>query len=154
MLSHPCDYAIRALSELVLMSDEGPGAGHYSRYVVTENLCRNAGLPRDYVAKIFGALAEAKILASSKGPGGGFALAKPAHDISLLSVIEAVDGEDQIDWCIVRSAKCDERRPCRQHNLFHALRRRMRDYLQTTTLADAAASIKRHAAIIPDAAQL
>jgi len=143
LLSHSSDYAIRVLSEIVRESGEmANGKVSHGQYIQGETLCDNAELPREFVAKILAVLVNAKILGSRKGPRGGFVLVKPAHEITLLSVIEAIDGKDQIDWCVVRSAQCDDRRQCRQHGLFQTLQHRMREYLSTTTLVDAAAGIR------------
>jgi Rrf2 family protein len=145
IFSNPCEYAIRALSELVIMSQESPAQGTTSRrpgYVMLDKLTDQAKLPREFLAKIFRQLVEGGILMSAKGPGGGFSLARPAHDISLLQVMEVVDSGHQIDGCVVGLAQCNDHMPCPQHDLFKPIRQRLRAYLDTTTLADTAASLK------------
>ncbi|HVT79292.1 MAG TPA: Rrf2 family transcriptional regulator [Phycisphaerae bacterium] len=147
IFSNPAEYAIRALSELVLMSQDTPAGTRRIGYVMLDKLTEQASLPREFLAKIFRQLVEGGILVSAKGPGGGFALARPAHDVSLLQVIEAIDGGHQIDGCVVGLAKCNDHMPCPQHDLFKPIRQRLRAYLQTTTLADTAASLKEKKAI-------
>jgi Rrf2 family protein len=151
IFSNPSEYAIRALSELVLMShDASAGAAAGARrvgYVMLDKLTEQAGLPREFLAKIFRQLVEGGILTSAKGPGGGFTLARPAHDISLLNVIEVIDGGHQIDGCVVGLARCNDNMPCPQHDLFKPIRQRLRAYLSTTTLADTAASLKEKKAL-------
>ena len=153
IFSTSVEYAIRALAELVLMSQDAPkGDGGRRRYVRCESLCLNADLPREHVSKILLLAVHAKILISSKGPGGGFALARPAHDISLLDVIMAVDGENKLDGCIVGLARCGDQMHCPQHDLFMPIRRRLRDYVSATTLADLAVSLREKKAMTPDSA--
>ena len=148
IFSNPSEYAIRALSELVIMSQDAiPGASRRPGYVMLDRLTEQANLPREFLAKIFRQLVEGGILTSAKGPGGGFALAKPAHDISLLNVIEVIDGGHQIDGCVVGLARCNDHMPCPQHDLFKPIRQRLRAYLSTTTLADTAASLKEKKAL-------
>jgi Rrf2 family protein len=149
IFSNPSEYAIRALSELVLMShDSTPSTGsRRAGYVMLDKLTEQASLPREFLAKIFRQLVENGILTSAKGPGGGFALARPAHDISLLNVIEAIDGGHDIDGCVVGLARCTDHMPCPQHDLFKPIRQRLRAYLSTTTLADTAASLKEKKAL-------
>lgn len=143
IFSNPSEYAIRALSELVIMSQEAtPGSSRRPGYVMLDRLTEQANLPREFLAKIFRQLVEGGILSSAKGPGGGFALARPAHDISLLNVVEVIDGGHQIDGCVVGLARCNDNMPCPQHDLFKPIRQRLRAYLSTTTLADTAASLK------------
>lgn len=142
IFSNPSEYAIRALSELVLMAQDAPQNGRRAGYVMLDKLTDQAGLPREFLAKIFRQLVEGGLLVSAKGPGGGFALAKPAHEINLLDVITVVDGGHQIDGCVVGLARCNDSVPCPQHDLFKPIRQRLRAYLSTTTLADTAASLK------------
>src|SRR4051812_33952440 len=119
-----------------------PTGSRRAGFVMLDKLTEQAGLPREFLAKIFRQLVEGGILTSAKGPGGGFALAKPAHDISLLNVIEVIDGGHQIDGCVVGVAGCNEQMPCPQHDLVKPIRQRLRPYLSTTPLADTAASLK------------
>lgn len=147
IFSNPTEYAIRALSELVLMAGEPIPGKPRSGLVMLDKLTDQAALPREFLAKIFRTLVERGILISAKGPGGGFALARPPHEISLLQVVEAVDGESQVERCVVGLAKCNDLVPCPQHDLFKPIRQRLRSYLATTTLADTAASLKEKKAL-------
>ena len=143
IFSNPSEYAIRALSELVIMSQDAPvGGSRRAGFVMLDKLTEQANLPREFLAKIFRQLVEGGVLTSAKGPGGGFSLAKPAHEVSLLNVIEIIDGGHQIDGCVVGLARCNDHMPCPQHDLFKPIRQRLRAYLSTTTLADTAASLK------------
>ena len=128
IFSNPSEYAIRALSELVIMSQDAPAPSNSRRagFVMLDKLTDQANLPREFLAKIFRQLVEGGILTSAKGPGGGFALARPAHEISLLQVIEVIDGGHQIDGCVVGLAKCNDTMPCPQHDLFKPIRQRLR----------------------------
>jgi Rrf2 family protein len=149
IFSNPSEYAIRALSELVLVAaDPTQGSGRKPGYVMLDRLVENAALPREFLAKIFRQLVEGGILASAKGPGGGFSLARPAHDITLLQIIEAVDGTSHTDGCVVGLSRCDDSMPCPQHDLFKPIRQRLKAYLATTTLADTAASLRDKRAAI------
>ena len=148
IFSNPSEYAIRALSELVLMSqDEADHPGRRPGFVMLDNLVEHSTLPREFLAKIFRQLVEAGILQSAKGPGGGFALARPPHKICLLDIVEATDGGHRLEGCVVGLAKCNDSMPCPQHDLFKPLRLRLQTYLSTTTLADTASSLKEKKAL-------
>lgn len=143
IFSNPSEYAIRALSELVLIAaDPSQSNGRKPGFVMLDKLVENATLPREFLAKIFRQLVEGGILISAKGPGGGFSLARPAHEITLLNIIEAVDGQSRTDSCVVGLSRCDDTMPCPQHDLFKPIRQRLKAYLATTTLADTAASLR------------
>jgi Rrf2 family protein len=134
IFSSATEYAIRGLSELAGRNADGP--------VMLDELVAGTGLPRDFVAKIFQKLVRAGILRSAKGRGGGFALAKPQHEITLLDIVQAIEGPQLLDACVVGLEKCNDQMPCSQHDLYKPIRQRLKDYLSTTTLADMAASLR------------
>jgi Rrf2 family protein len=109
--------------------------------MMIEELVRGTDLPKDFMAKIFQRLARGGVLRSAKGRGGGFSLAKPAHQITLMQVVEILEGP-MSDRCVVGLEKCNDHMPCPQHDLYKPIRQRLKDYLNTTTLADLAASLR------------
>jgi Rrf2 family protein len=150
IFSNATEYAIRGLSELAGRGVNGP--------VMLDELVAGTDLPRDFLAKIFQKLVRAGILKSAKGRGGGFTLAKPQHDVTLIDIVEAIEGPQLLDACVVGLEKCNDTMPCAQHDLYKPIRQRLKDYLRTTTLADLAASLrskqawrKLHEDIIVDA---
>ncbi|HKB39365.1 MAG TPA: Rrf2 family transcriptional regulator [Gemmataceae bacterium] len=78
-------YALHALAYVAGRKHDRPSASHH--------IARAQGLPERFLLKVLKTLAAADppILTSTKGPGGGYRLARPASDITLLEVLEAVD---------------------------------------------------------------
>jgi Rrf2 family protein len=140
LFSTTTQYAIRGLTELAARMRPFHGPARAS--VMLDQLVAGTDLPREFLAKVFQQLVRAGILTSSKGRGGGFALARATHEISLLQIIAAIDGPGDCDLCVVGLAQCNDALPCPQHDLFKPIRQRLKDYLQTTTLADMVASVK------------
>ena len=134
IFSSSTEYAIRGLSELAARKADGP--------IMLDDLVAGTGLPRDFVAKIFQKLVHAGILRSAKGRGGGFALARAQHEITLMDIVEAIEGPQLLDACVVGLERCNDHMPCAQHDLYKPIRQRLKDYLRTTTLADMAASLR------------
>ncbi|HEY8665510.1 MAG TPA: Rrf2 family transcriptional regulator [Tepidisphaeraceae bacterium] len=134
IFSNPTEYAIRALADLAGRSTE--------HLTMLDELVAGTDLPRDFLAKVFQKLVKGGVLRSVKGRRGGFALAKPAHQLTLMHVVEAIDGPVLFDDCVVGMERCNDSVPCPQHDLYKPIRQRLRDYLETTTLADMAASLK------------
>ena len=132
--SSASEYAIRGVAELAAR-----GAGGR---VLLDDLVAGTGLPRDFMAKVFQKLVHAGVLASARGRGGGFCLARPAHQITLMHVVEAMEGPQAYDRCVVGLEKCTDHMPCPQHDLYKPIRQRIKDYLTTTTAADLAASLR------------
>ncbi len=83
-LSRACDYALYALEYL-----EARGAGPP---VASHRIAEARGAPERFLLKVLKPLVTAGVLRSLKGPNGGFGLARPASQVTLLEVVEAVDG--------------------------------------------------------------
>ncbi len=126
--SRSSEYAIRAL---VHMADLGPG-----EYAMVKNISAEANIPLHFLAKILQDLARDGFLKSSKGPRGGFRLQFPADEISMLRIVEAVDGAGRYDRCIGGNAECSDRVACGMHDSWMQLRTQIMDYLGGTSIAD------------------
>lgn len=138
--SKACAYAILALTQLSMIRPDG--------YVLLEDLCAGQDLPRHFVAKIFQDLVRKGLLRSAKGRGGGFALARPAEQITLYEIVAMIDGVSQFDECIVGMAQCNDETPCPQHDAFKPIRQHIKEFLQTTTLARMSSTLTRKLELI------
>jgi Rrf2 family protein len=134
IFSSPTEYAIRGLAELAIRGDD--------QRIMLDELVAGTNLPRDFMAKVFQRLVHAGLLRSAKGRGGGFSLARPAHQITVMQIVEAIEGTQTMDRCVVGLEQCNDHMPCPQHDLYKPIRQRLKDYLNTTTLADLASSLK------------
>src|SRR5437870_3831823 len=103
IFSSSTEYAIRGLSELAGRGKEG--------HVMLDDLVAGTDLPRDFLAKVFQRLVHGGILRSAKGRGGGFSLARPAHQITIMNIVEAIDGPQLLDRCVVGLEKCNDVMP-------------------------------------------
>jgi Rrf2 family protein len=87
-------YAILAVIEVARhQSEASPGNGCMRAAEIAEHF----DLPGAYAAKVMTQLVRADILHSDRGPRGGFRLTRPAEAISVLEIIEAVDGQFEVD---------------------------------------------------------
>lgn len=143
LYSNPCEYAIRALTDLALHGDGG--------WVDAATIAGRAGLPRAYLGKIMKELVRAGLLESTRGPGGGYRLARDAADISLLDVKVAIDGERDLERCAVGLDPCTDETPCPLHDDFKRLRTSIRRYLESTNLAEIARGVRAKGALLADA---
>src|SRR3954453_3484757 len=134
IFTSPTEYAIRGLSEMAMRGDD--------QRVMLDDLVAGTNLPRDFMAKVFQRLVHAGLLRSAKGRGGGFSLARPAHQITMMQIMEALDGPQTMDRCVVGLEKFNDHMPCPQHDLYKPIRQRLKDYLNTTSVADLASSLK------------
>lgn len=83
-LSRASSYAINALAYMVSQPDPDPIPSHL--------IAQDRNIPERFLLKVLKPLVSARILTSIKGPNGGYTLNKNANEISLLEVIQAVDG--------------------------------------------------------------
>ncbi len=82
-------------------------------------------------------LAKAGLTDSIRGPQGGFQLARPAGQITLLAIYEAVEGPLESPGCPLHEPFCDGT-DCVLGNVLQSVHERLRDHLHTTTLAELA----------------
>jgi Rrf2 family protein len=87
-LSRASGYAVQAL---VAMADGSGSAGHQD-LVTAQLTARSQGIPEKFLAKVLKPLVSAGILVSLKGPHGGYRLAMKPTQITLLEIVEVVDG--------------------------------------------------------------
>jgi len=83
-VSRSTGYALLAVGYIA--KNQGDGV------VLSQNVSRQYDIPLEYLLKILQQLVRANVLRSKRGPRGGFSLAKPPSKITMLEVIEAVDG--------------------------------------------------------------
>ncbi len=83
-LTRASSYALHAVAYMAGQKKELPTASHI--------IAQKRGIPERFLLKVLKPLVSAQILLSVKGPNGGYRLARAAQDITLLEVIEAVDG--------------------------------------------------------------
>jgi Rrf2 family protein len=84
-LTRASSYAIQAV---VYMASQKPLDKPVASHVIAES----RKIPERFLLKVLKPLVSAEVLHSIKGPNGGYRLAKPANEITMLKVIEAVDG--------------------------------------------------------------
>jgi len=83
-LTRASSYALEALAYMAGRKEGEAVASHH--------IAAGRGIPDRFLLKVLRPLVSARILHSAKGPNGGFRLARPAAKITLLEVVEAVDG--------------------------------------------------------------
>ena len=112
MLSKSCRYGIRAVVYLASQPLSNGKTG-------IKKISRDLDLPTPFLAKILQQLAKYKILSSSKGPHGGFSLLKDPSKITLLDIVNTIDGFDTFTNCIMHNGSCEsvekDKKPCPLH---------------------------------------
>ena len=111
-ITRQADYALRATLYLARIYDrENPRAS-------TSQIAKNQEIPSSFLAKIISQLSIAGIIHTSRGAKGGVELARKPEDISLLDVIEAIDGPITLNECVHDPSVCSFGDNCPIHTIF------------------------------------
>jgi Rrf2 family protein len=128
-----CEYAIRACAHLASQPQVAA--------VKIRQISEAEAIPGPFLSVVLPRLIAPGILASTRGPSGGYSLARPATEISLHDIVVAVDGLEALDRCAVGLGRCSDRVPCPLHDSWKPVRERVRAYLKQTTVAAMAEAI-------------
>lgn len=113
-------------------------AGHHDGLVSVHALAVPLGASEAHLAKVMQRLVRAGLAHSTRGPRGGFGLAKPAKEITLLEVYEAVEGPVEPSRCVLGNGACG-RGACIFGGFLGEFDTRFREYLAKARLSDLAA---------------
>ena len=92
--------------------------------------------PKEFVSKVLQTLTSSGIVGSKKGKNGGFFLAKSASKIRLIEIVEAIDGLDIFNNCVLGFPGCSSAEPCPVHDKWGKLRDEAYKMLSEETLED------------------
>ncbi len=102
-ITRQADYAVRAVLHL---------AQHNDQRTATSSIAEEQKIPPSFLAKIISQLSIAGLLHTSRGARGGVMLAREPKDITLLEVIEAIDGPIQLNECVGEAGTCSFEDDC------------------------------------------
>jgi len=130
-LSPAAALAIRGAAILAEEHGRGP--------TTLQAICTRRDLPKQYLVKIFSSLTRAGLITPIRGKKGGYVLARDPGQISLLDVIEAIEGPVALNYCQQQPSQCD-RTDCPMRPLWTELQETFLAKLGSMTLADCVAS--------------
>jgi Rrf2 family transcriptional regulator, iron-sulfur cluster assembly transcription factor len=122
------DYAVRAM--LALARDQG------GRPVSARRIADAMDIPVRFLPQVLGDLSRAGLVDASPGRAGGYRLTRPPEAVSLLDVIEAIEGDSRRRTCVLRGGPCGVDGHCDVHAVFFAGQEAMLAELRGATLAD------------------
>ena len=125
-LNRESEYAIRAL---VLLAVEG------HRSWSGREIAARTEVPERILARVLGQLAVAGIVESRIGRSGGYRLLRPPTGLSILEVVETVEGPTRSHRCVLRQQGCDPSAPCAIHPIWATAQDGVIHTLGDTTLA-------------------
>lgn len=121
--SRTCDYAIRAVIQLA-------DGGWQKAKVLSES----SDIPQNFVPQVLGHLVRAGIVTSLSGRSGGYRLARNPEEISLLELVEAIEGPLQSSRCVLGNDACDVQHLCAVHPFWSHAQTALRSSLGSTSV--------------------
>lgn len=134
-ITRQADYALRATVEVARMEfgDRAP----------TAIIAERQRIPLPFLAKIVSQLVVRGILEATRGASGGVSLARPAETITMLEIIEAIDGPITINRCTRDPAVCEMSATCPFCEIFTEAQQQLVSQLSHTSLAELVARLEQ-----------
>lgn len=129
-------FAVTAMIDLALRQHMGP--------VTLAGIAERQKISLSYLEQLFGKLRRNQLVASVRGPGGGYCLARDMEQVSVADIIRAVDEGLDATQCGGKG-NCHEDHPCMTHTLWTSLNQKMFDYLTSVHLSDLVAEQRANA---------
>ena len=120
-------YAVTAMLDLALHATEKP--------ITLADISQRQGISLSYLEQLFSRMRKQDLVASARGPGGGYRLSRAANDINIAQVITAVDEKVSVTRCEGRG-DCHNGGPCLTHELWCNLSDQIYDFLNGISLGD------------------
>jgi Rrf2 family protein len=122
------DYSVRAVLDIARNSGKGRRKARQIASVMD--------IPARYATQILADLVRHGLLTAMAGPDGGYSLARPPDEITLLDVVDAVEGPTSLDTCVLRGGPCDWTDACPIHVTWSKAQAAFIDVLAGVTFAE------------------
>lgn len=126
-LTRQADYAIRAVLYLAEHKPE--------ERITTAEVGREQHIPLTFLTKIMAQLSAAGLVQATRGSHGGIALARPATEVSLLDIVEAIEGPVQLNACVAEPTGCPMGTSCKVQAVWCDAQSDLINRLKTTNFA-------------------
>lgn len=118
-------YAVTAMLDLAVHATEGP--------ITLADISQRQGISLSYLEQLFAKLRKRELVASARGPGGGYRLSREATEINVAEIITAVDEKVDATRC-AREGDCQNGEKCLTHQLWMDLSDLLYDFLEDISL--------------------
>lgn len=126
-ITRAAEYAIRGV---LYLSAQPKGT-----VCLLSDISKSQQIPPSFLSKIFQNLAKAGYVNSFRGTGGGFTLLKDPAEITLLDIVEAIDGQIALNICLNNGAICDNKPVCAVHAVWAEAQAYLLDLLKKNSFA-------------------
>lgn len=120
-------YAVTAILDLAFHATSGP--------VTLSDISKRQDISLSYLEQLFTRLRKQQLVRSTRGPGGGYSLSKPASDIAVAEIVSAVDETVDTTRCS-GATNCHDGEQCLAHELWDGLSQQIYGFLSDISLQD------------------
>ena len=129
-ITRAADYAVRVVVHLASLP---PGA-----IVRRPDIAKATNVAGSFLSKVLQQLAQAGIVSSQRGAGGGFQLAVPGDALSVLDVVEAMEGPIRLNTCLEAGPSCERKESCPAHEVWIEAQAALKQVLRQALVGDLA----------------
>jgi Rrf2 family protein len=130
VITRATEYAVRTVIYLAQQPKD--------EIILKKDICKTQEVTPAFLTKILQPLIKGGIVSSQRGVGGGFLLAKPAEQITLLDILQTEEGSLKLNHCLVEAGVCDRDSYCAAHEAWHEAQAAMIATLSRHTIASLA----------------
>ena len=127
-ITRQADYAVRAIYYLSNLGSD--------KRASTSQIAKEQNIPPSFLAKIISQLSVAGLLHTSRGARGGVSLAREPHEITMLDVVESIDGPILLNECVEDAHGCQFDKECPMQSMWCEIQDTLVARLKSTTFAD------------------
>ncbi len=136
LLSKACIYGVRASLYMSLVYQK-------DRYISIREMSEKLNISFHFLTKILQQITHAGLMHSYKGPNGGINLSKDPNEITIIKIVDAIDGMAVFTECVIGLPGCGRNKPCPLHEKWAVARQELQDMFENTTLHEMAISSKK-----------
>lgn len=129
MLSITCQTAIKAITYIASKYPENKKVG-------LKEIAIHINESEHTIGKVLQKLSKLSLISSHKGPKGGFFISKTQHNLPLLLIVKAIEGDSYFEMCGLGLSKCSDKHPCPIHKDFKPVRESFRKFCAKMTIGD------------------
>ena len=124
------EYGIRGILHLAEYN------GNSDKPCLLKDIAKAEDIPEKFLAKIFQNLARTGIVISKRGSRGGFMLGKPLDEVTVLEMLEVLEGPIYLNVCLIRKGYCPRDETCTVHPVWVEAQAELKKVLKKYTLKD------------------
>jgi Rrf2 family protein len=125
-ITRQADYAVRAMIHVAALPPD--------TRVSTAAISEAQSIPLPFLTKVIAHLVRAGLVTTNRGMGGGVSIARAPEDITLLDVLEAVEGPITLNRCLLRGVTCELEEHCAVHDVWREIQEHLVQDLKAVRL--------------------